>query len=130
IKTDITLADPGFDAVQKFDQPPMVVEVHSGSGAEQAGLRPGDVILQINGQPSGPEFETGIAKLGPGSMLHLLVRSESNGREQQLQWKLESTKRSVFHLEDVPGITAEQKSRRAAWLFGDVSTNSQTRSQP
>lgn len=137
VKTDITLADPGFDAVQKFDQPPVVVDVHSGSAAEQAGLRPGDVILQINGQqingqPSGREFETAITSLGPGSMLHMLVRSESNGQQQQLQWKLESTSRSVFHLEDVPGITAEQKSRRAVWLFGDVnvSTNPQPGSQP
>jgi predicted metalloprotease with PDZ domain len=130
IKTDITLADPGFDAVQKFDQPPMVVDVHSGSGAEQAGLRPGDVILQINGQPPRRKFETEIANLAPASMLNMLVRSESNGRQQQLQWKLESAKRSVFHLEDVPGISAEQKSHRAAWLFGDASTNPQPRSQP
>jgi predicted metalloprotease with PDZ domain len=117
IKIEVALADPGFDAVQEFDQPPIVVEVHPNSQAEGAGLKTGDVILQINGQPASHEFEAQIAKLGPGETLHLVVRREGDG-QRQLQWKLGAHKQTVFHLEDVPGITAQQKGCRAAWLFG------------
>jgi predicted metalloprotease with PDZ domain len=118
IKIEVALADPGFDAVQEFDQPPIVVEVHPGSQAEQSGLKTGDVILQINGQPTGHEFEAQIAKLGPAETLRLVVRREGAGHQKQLQWKLGAHKQTVFHLEDVPGITAQQKGCRAAWLFG------------
>jgi predicted metalloprotease with PDZ domain len=116
IKADITFADPGFEVVRKFDLPASVVEVNSGSNAEHAGLAPGDVILQVNGKPPGPEFETEIARLAPGATLQLVV--SRGGVQQSLRWKLESRTQSVFRLQDVPGITPWQKAERARWLFG------------
>ena len=115
--TEVTFADPGFQAAQDFDQPPTVVQVEPTSQADRAGLKPGDVIVQTNGQPAGRNFESKIAALGPGALLKLSVLRD--GSRHELQWNLGAAKQKVFRVEDVPNITAEQKSRRAAWLFGN-----------
>jgi len=114
---EVNFADPGFQATRAFDQSPTVVQVESSSAADRAGLKAGDVILEINGQHAGRDFERRIAGLGPGAMLRVtIVRS---GVQQDLQWSLSASKQKVFRLQDVPDITAKQKSRRATWLFGN-----------
>jgi predicted metalloprotease with PDZ domain len=75
--------------------------------------------VKINGQAAGRQFETQIAKLGPGTLLHLTIRRD--GVERQLEYKLGSRKQMVYQLQDVSNITAQQKARRAAWLFGNAS---------
>jgi predicted metalloprotease with PDZ domain len=121
VRTDVARAASGFDAARNFDQPLTVVRVRPGVEADHAGLKPGDIILQMNGQLPGPEFEAGIAALGPGATLQLLINR--SGLRHSLQWKLESRTESIYRLEDVPSITPQQKAERAAWLF-DQSKNS------
>jgi predicted metalloprotease with PDZ domain len=121
-KAEVTLPDPGFEAVQKFDQPPTVVQVVAGSEAERAGIQPQDEILQINEKPVGRNFETEVRSLGPGAELRLRIRRD--GAEHRLRWKLGSRNETVFQLKDLPSITADQRARRAAWLF-DQAANSQ-----
>src|SRR5579864_2286950 len=120
VQAEMAVADPGFEAVQKFNQPPIVVDVQPGSAAERAGLKPEDAILRVNGRAVGRDFERAIAKVGPGEMLRLSVRRE--GAEHVLEWKLASRTQSVFQVKDVPGVTEQQRQRRAAWLF-DKSEN-------
>jgi predicted metalloprotease with PDZ domain len=120
--TEIVLSKPGFQAARNFDQPPRVVEVESGSGAERAGLVTGDVIEAINGQCAGRDFQRTLAELGPGTTLHL--RISRDGVERDLQWTLGSRQETAFRLQDVKDITPQQKSRRAAWLFGDSKASS------
>jgi len=112
---DVISAHRGFDAVQKFHRPPVVVEVEPGSEAERAGLKSDDLILQVNGLPAGRDFEKAIDTIGPGGLLRLRISRE--GSERELQWTLGSSKQKTYHLEDVPDITAEQKKHRALWLF-------------
>lgn len=115
--TEVILANPGFEAARNFDQPPRVVQVESGSDAERAGLVSGDVIEAIDGQHAGRDFQKTLAELGPGTTLHL--RISRDGVERDLQWTLGSNKETVFRLQDVKDVTPQEKSRRAAWLFGD-----------
>jgi predicted metalloprotease with PDZ domain len=115
MKTELVVAARGFDAVRNFDQPLTVVRVRPGSEANRAGLKPADVIIEINGHIPGPEFEAEIAALGPGETLQLLV--SRNGVRHSLQWKLERRTQSIFRLQDVPHISPQQKAERAAWLF-------------
>jgi len=119
IKSEVTLPDPGFEAVQKFDQPPTVVQVSARTEAERAGLQPRDEILQINEKSAGRNFEKEIRTLGPGAELRLRIRRD--GAERQLDWKLGSRNETVFQLQDLPGITAQQRARRAAWLFDQAA---------
>jgi len=120
VNTQVTFADAGFEAVQKFDQPLSVVHVPSGSEAEHAGLKPDDVILQINGKPAGRDFEAQLMSLGPGARLRLVIRRD--GTEHRLEWKLAGREQTVFQLQDVHDITPQQRARRAAWLFGAKDT--------
>jgi predicted metalloprotease with PDZ domain len=115
IKTDVTLADPEFEATRIFDQPLMVQRVSAGSEAQRAGLKPDDVILEINQQAPQSDFGIQIAALAPGATLELTV--SRNGAQHTLLWKLSSRTFSIFRLQDVPGVSALQKSERAAWLF-------------
>jgi predicted metalloprotease with PDZ domain len=113
--SDAVSVHRGFEAVQKFDRPPVVVEVDPGSEAEHAGLRTDDLILQVDGQPAGRDFDKAIDAIGSGAVLRLSI--SRGGSERDLQWTLGSIKRKVFQLEDIPEITADQKKHRALWLF-------------
>lgn len=117
--TDVIFADPGFEAERHFDQPPTVVQVGPQSGADQAGLQAGDVILQVNGENAGGGFQKQIAQLAPGASIKIKISRD--GAQHELHWKLGSRKQTVFRLEDLPNLTAQQKARRAAWLFDRAS---------
>ena len=115
LTVEATFADPGFEAVQSFDQPPIVVSVQAGREAERAGLKSQDQVLKVNGQRTGRNYERQIAELGPGEMLSLVVRRE--GAERNLQWRLGKREQTVYQITDLPQVTSEQKARRKAWLF-------------
>lgn len=117
MKANVTFPDSGFDAVERFDEPLVVARVRPGSDAERSGLRPNDVIVKINGKSADRDSQERIAALAPGVTLHLLVRRASG--QQEMQWILGSRQQTIFQLQDVPEVTAEQKARRAAWLLGD-----------
>lgn len=123
VRTEIAVADPGFEAVQKFDQPPKVVQVQAGSDAERAGLKSDDAIVRVNGAAVGREWDKELARLGPGEVLRLSVRRQ--GAEHELQWKLSSRRQTAFQLRDVAGGTPQQRERRAAWLFDKGEKTSQ-----
>jgi predicted metalloprotease with PDZ domain len=119
--TTVTFADPGFKATRIFDQPFAVVQVEQGSGAERAGVRVGDVILEINGRPPGRSLERALAQVSPGTPLR--VRVLHSGVQRDLEWVPATRKQQVFRMEDVAGITEQQRSHRAAWLFGSSKAN-------
>ena len=55
-------------------------------------------------------------------MLRLLVRRD--GAQYKLEWKLGSREQTIFQLIDLPEVTAQQKARRAAWLFDNSDNKS------
>lgn len=114
---DVTFADPGFQATRAFDQSPTIVQVDPSSAAGRAGLKSGDVILTINGLHAGRDFARVVADLSPGAALRLTISRD--GVDHELQWSIGAGKHKIFRLEDVAGITSDQRSRRAAWLFGN-----------
>jgi len=115
VKKEVTFADPGFEAVQKFDGPVAVVQVTPGSEAERAGLQPDDILLEINGKTAGHDFAKQIAGLAPGTMLNLSITRR--GGRHELRWKVGAVRQSVVQLQDVPDVSSQQMSRRQKWLF-------------
>ncbi len=126
-KTDVTFADPEFEATRIFDQPLIVQQVSPESEAQRAGLKPDDVILAINGQEPKRDFTAQIAALGPSASLQLTV--SRNGAQHILRWMLASRTLPIFTLQDVPNLTSQQKAERAVWLF-DGKENSVSGSSP
>jgi predicted metalloprotease with PDZ domain len=116
VTSDLIYADPGFDAVQKFDRPPTIVQVQPGSDAEKAGLKADDQMIAINGAKPGHDFGQEIEKAGSGSTIHIAVRRE--GERLEFQWKLGGRKVRLYELVDLPSVTADRRRARLEWLSG------------
>jgi len=125
VRQVVSGAEPGFVAVHNFDALPAVVAVTAGSEAEHTGLVVGDVILEIDDQMAGSDFEQRMARLRPGDTIHLRVRT--SGVERDLHWKLGRREEVGFELKDVDNITQQQKARRSAWLKGESGVSGETR---
>ena len=123
-----TVPDAGFTASRNFDGPMTVAAVTAGSAAERAGLQLGDAILEINGKMAAQEFSQEMAQLAPGGSIALKIRGRRGG-ERELRWKAGSSEEVSYELKDVENITAEQQSRRAAWLKGEAQISQGTQLQ-
>lgn len=117
---DVEIAHSGFEAVQEFNHLPIVVTVQPGTASEQAGLKPEDELVSVNGIAAGRDFERQIEAIGPGGILHLRVRR--NGAPLDFQWKLGAQRVKVYRLEDLTSITPEQKTARRQWLYGSAQS--------
>ena len=116
-RSQSTAADPGFTAATNFGPTPTVIAITPGGEAERANLRAGDSILSVNGaEPSGNVVEQ-IAMMEPGTTLKLKVSSHNHTRE--VKYKLQPKQDVDFAFSELPGATAVQKARRAAWIRGD-----------
>ena len=116
VASDLIYADPGFDAVQKFDRPPTIARVRPGTDAEKAGLKADDEVISINEAKPGRDFGQEIEKAGPGATIHIAVRRDRERLE--FQWKLEGRKMRFYEITDLPSVTAEERRARLEWLSG------------
>ena len=96
-----------------------------GSEAEKAGLASGDVLLEINGHEPSVDFERKLQQMHAGDVLQVHVQGENGDRK--LQWKVGAREEVEFELRDVENMSAQQKSRRAAWLRGECSPGGEAR---
>ena len=124
-----TLPEAGFIASRNFDGPMSVAAVTSGSEAERAGLQVGDSIVELQGKPVGQESRQELARLSPGDTLTVKVRSR-RGAERELKWKIGSRQQLSYLVKDLDQVTADQRSRRAAWLKGEAQPAPDTAAAP
>lgn len=78
-----SLAGEPYGFVVRTGEPPTalgretlrVASVERGSGAEAAGLQPGDIILEVNDRPASSlqDYAGALARLGPDQPLRLLI---------------------------------------------------------
>lgn len=116
-----TLPDAGFTASRNFDGPMSVGAVTPGSAADHAGLRVGDVIVELQGNPVGQESRQELARLNPGDTLAVKVRSR-RGIERELKWKIGRREEISYAIKDLDHVTDEQRARRTAWLKGEAQS--------
>ncbi|OIQ85706.1 putative periplasmic serine endoprotease DegP-like precursor [mine drainage metagenome] len=85
----------------------LVASVDDGSPAAKAGVKPGDIILSVNGQPinDSTDLPMVIGMMQPGSAVKLGVWS--NRREVNLDAKLGSFTRDVLYAEGGAGGAAQ-----------------------
>src|SRR5579862_6819629 len=118
-----TVTDAGFTASRNFDAPMTVGAVTAGSEAEQAGLRVGDTIIELQGKPAGQESREELSRLNPGDMLTVKVRTR-RGADRELKFKVGSRHEISYELRDLDQITVDQRARRLAWLKGEAQNSS------
>jgi serine protease Do len=83
---DATLAQLGIEA----DEGAFVVQVTPGTGAEDAGIEPGDVITAIDGEPVGSSADVGEVVSGHEVGDEVEVTLERNGQEESVVAELTS----------------------------------------
>ncbi len=112
-----TVADAGFRFGRVFGQVgngASIAQVDPSGPAAKAGLKPGDVVQQINGRTVGGPLDAMLANARPGDEVRLTL---SSGRE--VTYKLGSRSEDSYSLVDLDNVTPEQRARRAAWVRGD-----------
>jgi predicted metalloprotease with PDZ domain len=95
-----------------------VESVTAGSEAEKAGLKVGDIVIQINGKDAGQTSSENLEGLNPGDAISLKIRARRQS-EREIKWKLGARTQLTYELKDMENVTSEQSERRAAWLKGE-----------
>lgn len=109
----------GFLAVQAFDGPVVVESITTGSDAEAAGIRKGDVLLSMNGQALETPPDDYLEVMKPGQTVKLQVQ---RGKESlELAFKLGATTETTYRLKESSHATPEQVTVRNGWLRGWTS---------
>ena len=94
----------------------VVSQVTPESAAEAAGLRTGDVLLTLNGQPLPRYLPAWLREQTPGEAITLHVQREGNYLD--LTFALAAIDLNKFTLVEISGATEKQKRIREGWLKG------------
>jgi predicted metalloprotease with PDZ domain len=113
---EIEQTSPGFRLGRREDRAIEVQSVDPGSQAEKAGLKQGDVVIQINGHPLTDSFRQELTAMKPGQKLELRVLRDS--RKRKIKFSLGSRSQPEYHIEEVKSATPEQLEVRKGWLEG------------
>jgi predicted metalloprotease with PDZ domain len=93
-----------------------VSQVAPGSAAEAAGLRAGDALLALNGQPMPRYLPVWLREQTPGQTITLHVNRDDN--DLDLTFTLGAISLNKFTLVEIPGASEKQKRIREGWLKG------------
>jgi predicted metalloprotease with PDZ domain len=106
----------GFLALRSFEGPALVESVEPGSEAEQAGLKPGDILLKMNGRPLEglPEDELEFVK--PGKEVRFTARR--GGQTVELRFHLGRKQETAYLVQEERGATPDELAVRESWLTG------------
>lgn len=120
-RTTTISSDAGFAAATNFGPNPIVISVTPNGESEKAGLRPGDVILKVNGREPQPDVVAQIAGMEVGSAVKLKISSDGGTRE--IKYKLPMKQDLEYFFSEMPNASLAERMRRAAWVRGDSQSN-------
>ena len=108
----------GFVALESFTGPVTVDSVAPGSEAERAGLKPGDVLLKVNGQSASPsaDIESGLRV---GAKVKLEVRR--GGRTFELKFQAGRAQENTYRIFETANPNSDQLAIREGWLSGKTA---------
>jgi len=112
----LTRADFGFITGHGPDGLVVATQVESGSAAEQAGLRLGDILLEVNGGAFPRNAERWLREHHPGETVKLRIRR--NGAEREVSLTLGRRQESVYTMEEDANAGEKQRRIRESLLRG------------
>jgi predicted metalloprotease with PDZ domain len=107
----------GFITTANLGGQPEVVQVDPTSDASRAGIAAGDRMIATDGKPADAALDDQLSQMPPGTIVHLRVENRRGQREVKV--RLGRGERQTYELEDLPSVTPEQRTHRAAWVHGD-----------
>jgi len=116
---DVTRGDLGFSCENAFDSGETVSVVSPGSAAEAAGLRPGDVVQEINGIAMPVNLSSWANSKSPGDKVQLRVRRD--GRAMNFSFALGSRVDRSYVVSESPNATEGQRRIRDGLLHGTTN---------
>jgi predicted metalloprotease with PDZ domain len=111
-------ADLGFRPGRGPGSSLSVSDVEPGSGAEAAGVREGDEVLEIDGSSSWRDVLRNLRERAPGQTIRLHVRH--NGEEREVSYPLGSRPERNYQIEELPSPSAKQLQIREGLLKGST----------
>jgi predicted metalloprotease with PDZ domain len=96
-----------------------VSQVAPGSSAETAGLLPGDVLLQVNGESMPVYLPVWVRQHSPGEIINLRVQRD--GKEMDISFALGSKDMKNYSISEISHASDMQKQIREGWLRGTVN---------
>jgi predicted metalloprotease with PDZ domain len=96
-----------------------VSQVEPGSAAESAGLRPGDVLLELNGAEVPRFFPGWLRDRSPGDTLKLRLRRDA--KEIEVSFALGTNEEKKYSVAEIAHPTDKQKRIREGWLRGTTN---------
>ena len=94
----------------------VVAAIESGSAAEAAGVKEGDVLVELNGEPFPRRFTTWLGGQSPGQNVNLRARRE--GEEKVFTFALGARSDQRCFITEVPRPTERQRRVRDGLLHG------------
>ena len=122
VQSPIQVASAGFSTTANLGGLPEVVRVDPNSEAQHAGIKVGDRVTAMNGNPADAYLDDALSRLTPGAVVHLQLETRRNRHEVEL--RLGARQAQTYELRDLPNITPAQKAHRAAWIRGDDEAGS------
>jgi predicted metalloprotease with PDZ domain len=113
------VADLGFRPGRGPGASLSVSDVGPGSGAETAGVREGDEVLEIDGSFSWRDVFRNLRERAPGETVRLRLRRD--GEEREVSYVLGSRAERNYQIEELPNPSEKQLQIREGLLKG--STN-------
>jgi predicted metalloprotease with PDZ domain len=118
----VQVANAGFSTTANLGAQPEVVRVDANSEAQHAGIKVGDRVTTVNGNPADAYLDDELSRLPPGTVVHLQLENRRSRREVDL--RLGARQSETYELRDLPNVTAAQKAHRVAWIHGDDEVGS------
>jgi predicted metalloprotease with PDZ domain len=122
VQNSVQVASAGFSTTANLGGQPEVARVDANSEAQHAGIKVGDRVTAMNGNPADAFLDDELSRLTPGTVVHLQLESRRNRREIDL--RLGTRQAQTYELRDMPAVTPAQKAHRAAWIRGDDEAGS------
>ncbi len=110
-------ATAGFTTKENLGGQPEVVRIDPNSDAQRLGILVGDHVTKVNGKAADASLDEEMSRLQPGTTIRLELENRRGKREVEL--RLTAREEQSYELEDVAGVTPQQRSHRSAWIHGD-----------